>query len=294
MATEVAFLGFGEAASTFLLGWRMSTDVVAYAYDIKTTQDGREAMLQVYERSRVKNCDTCQQLVQSGQLVFSLVTADQALVVAREAAKYIEPGTLYLDGNSCAPQSKREASKLIEAAGGCYVDMAIMAPVKTDVKNVPLYICGPYADDAFCQLYRFGVRARIIEGDVGAASFVKMMRSIMVKGLEALSAECFLSAQEAGVLDLVMESLDKSYPAFDWRRQSAYMIERSTKHGIRRAAELAEVKRTIQALGLPNWMAEASANWQQQLGELKMDFANNEQSSGKRMSAVLKKLGTES
>lgn len=290
MRSEVAFLGFGEAAATFLKGWRRSIDVTASAYDIKTTLEGRAKKLQDYEQADVRACETCEQLLAGTKVVFSLVTADQALEVAREASKAIVPGTLYFDGNSCAPQSKQEAGQLIEAVGARYVDLAIMAPVDEDVKKTPLFLSGPHADEAYSILWRLGVRARLIDGDIGAASFVKMMRSIMVKGLEALSAECFLAAQKAGVFDLVMESLDASYPAFDWQNRSAYMIERSTRHGIRRAAELEEVKRTIQGLGLPDWMADASASWQHRLGELQMEFAENEETSRSRMSAVLQML----
>jgi protocatechuate 4,5-dioxygenase alpha chain len=46
------------------------------------------------------------------------------------------------------------------------------------------------------------------------------------------------------------------------------MLERVTTHGIRRAAEMREVARTVEELGLPADMAHAIVQWQQRVGDL--------------------------
>jgi hypothetical protein len=110
--------------------------------------------------------------------------------------------------------------------------------------------------------------ATIHDGPVGAASAVKMIRSVMMKGLEALVCECVLAGRKAGVIETVLDSLDDTYPDFDWKRRSAYMLERVMTHGGRRAAEMREVALTVDLLGLKGEMSRAAVGWEQTIGEL--------------------------
>jgi hypothetical protein len=95
-----------------------------------------------------------------------------------------------------------------------------------------------------------------------------MIRSIMMKGLEALVCECVLAGRKAGVIETVLDSLDDTYPGFNWGKRSAYMLERVMTHGVRRAAEMREVALTVDLLGLNGAMSRASVGWEQTIGEL--------------------------
>jgi 3-hydroxyisobutyrate dehydrogenase-like beta-hydroxyacid dehydrogenase len=106
---------------------------------------------------------------------------------------------------------------------------------------------------------------------IGDASTIKMLRSVMMKGLEALTAECLLAARRAGVDGAVIASLQASDPGFDWQRRSAYNLERMTAHGLRRAAEMREVAATLRELGLPDRLAAATADWQDEIGALGLE-----------------------
>ena len=66
----------------------------------------------------------------------------------------------------------------------------------------------------------------------------------------------------------MLDSLDDTYPGFDWKSRSAYMLERVMTHGVRRAAEMREVALTVDLLGLKGEMSRASVGWQQTIGEL--------------------------
>ena len=143
-----------------------------------------------------------------------------------------------------------------------------MAPVHPRLHRTPLLISGPHAEAAAPVLAALGMAAAIHDGPVGSASAVKMIRSIMMKGLEALVCECVLAGAKAGVIDAVLDSLDDTYPGFDWKTRSAYMLERVATHGVRRAAEMREVALTVDVLGLDGAMSRASVGWQQAIGEL--------------------------
>lgn len=272
--STIAFLGFGEAAQAFVKGWGSDVVPVTRAFDIKTTAGDsalRDAKNADYVSTGITGAVSSKVALSDAELVFSLVTADQAALVAREAAEAIAKGAFFFDGNSCAPGTKRRNAELVEAAGGRYVDMAIMAPVYPKLNKTPVLLSGPHARDAKPLLEALGMEPGIAGEAVGAGSAIKMVRSVMMKGLEALFAECVLAGRKAGVDETVLASLDKTYPGFDFMEKAAYMLERSMTHGIRRAAEMEEVALTVHELGLNNGMAKATVDWQRTIGELKLD-----------------------
>ena len=271
-AKTIGFIGFGEAGAAFARGLSDKAALPLRAFDLKTGlgEKSRQQKLQDYARAQVQGMESASACAGGAQLLFSLVTADQAVKAAARAAEGIGRGCYYFDGNSCAPETKREAARMIEAAGGRYVDMAIMGPVHPAGHKTPVLLAGKWSDDALAILQGLGMQARLAGGGVGAAAAIKLIRSVMFKGMEALVAECFLSAQKAGVTGEVLASLEKSYPGFGWESRAGYMLERMQKHGIRRAAEMREAALCVQQLGLDSAMSAASAQWQQRLGDLSL------------------------
>jgi hypothetical protein len=110
----------------------------------------------------------------------------------------------------------------------------------------------------------FGMRMDILEGaKVGSAAAVKMCRSIVVKGLEALLFECVMAATKFDADGLVWASLQETWPGIDWKKLADYTSGRVVVHGERRAREMEEVAETLRAIGIDPIMAEATARRQQ-------------------------------
>lgn len=257
---DVALIGFGEAGATFARagGWGKR----ACAYDIEPSRGV------VMTELGVVACGQIGEALAGGSLVLSLVTADAALSVAEAAAPLLSEDTLFCDMNSVAPETKRAAAAAIEAAGGRYVDVALLAPVDPAGLNAPLLLAGPAADEARYALTALGFgNLRVVGDEVGRASSIKMIRSVMVKGVEALTAEMMMAAQRAGVADEVLASLDASERARPWAEKTAYNLERMQTHGLRRAAEMEEVAKTLFALGVVPVMTEGTVLRQRELGE---------------------------
>lgn len=166
---------------------------------------------------------------------------------------------LWLDCNSCAADTKRKAAAEIELHGGRYVDVAVMASVYPKLHKVPLLISSEHASAGQAVLHALDMCPQFAGTEVGQASAIKMIRSIMIKGMEALSAECFLVARRVGVEDQLLSSLSSSNPEIDWPARGSYDLERMIVHGHRRAAEMREVALTVQQLGLPNGMSTPPA-----------------------------------
>lgn len=291
---KVAFIGFGEAASAFVKGWGVQGKADIKAYDIKTdSQDEKICSTKwaEYEALGVQGEKALCDALEGADVIFSLVTADQAKIVGERASKCLAQGAFFFDCNSCAPGTKRFNSSLVHGANGRYVDVAVMAPVSSMEHKTPVGLSGIHSKDAKAIFDSFGMNASIVEGDVGSASSIKMIRSIMMKGLEALFAECVLTGRKAGVEEVVLESLDQTYPGFDFRSKAAQMFERSMEHGNRRAAEMREVAQTIEELGLESDMARATVKWQQRIGTLQVqacDHENYQERADKILSALQK------
>jgi len=271
---SVSLLGFGEAGMAFTKGWRAEFPELAIAaYDIKTDSampKVAEGKWQDYLNNEVVGGETLASVMENASVVFSLVTADQAEAVGRSAAKCLPAGSYYFDCNSCAPDTKHNSATILEAVGIRYVDTAVMSPVHPKLHKAPLLISGPHVKDAANILHSLDMNVQVVPGEVGRASSIKMMRSIMIKGLEALTLECFLSARKAGVEAEVLASLAASFPEWNWVNRAAYNLERCTSHGIRRAAEMREVAKTVDDLGLNNGMSRAIVEWQQEMGDLNL------------------------
>lgn len=269
--TQLAFIGFGEAATAFVSGWDAHRPARVTAYDLKG-----DAIAERYALHAVAGSRRPEEALDGVQAVWCLVTADQALAAAQAAVPHLPPGTLWFDGNSCAPQTKSAAASVIEAAGGRYVDVAIMGPVHPKRHLVPLLLSGPHTAAAEHMLSLLGMQPACAGDRVGDASAIKMIRSVMIKGMEALSAECFLAARRAGVEERVLASLDASNPETAWASQGAYNLGRMMEHGARRAAEMREAAQTVSGLGLGGGMSAATAEWQDRIARLGLDPSDDD------------------
>lgn len=263
----LATIGFGEAAKAFVRGFGPDAVPRVRAFDYLTEREEmREAKRADYTAAGVAGFDTLGEALDGASVVLSLVTPDETVKAARAAAEVIAPGTLYCDMTSAAPGTKREAAAAIEGAGARYVDVAVMSPVNKLLNKVPLKGSGPHAGEARDALGQWGFDLDVVEGEVGKASAIKMIRSVIVKGLEALTTEWLLAAEAVGVTDDVVHSLESKWPGIDWAEKGDYNLGRMILHGRRRAAELDEVVKTLDELGVPSSMSAGARAWHARVG----------------------------
>ena len=203
-----------------------------------------------------------QDAVRGAQLVISAVTAEQGLEAAKATAGGIEPGAFYVDANSVSPGVKRASAQAINAAGGRYVEAAVMTAVPPHRIQSPMLLGGPHAAAFLEMATPLGFNAKVYSTEYGKASAVKMCRSVMIKGMEALITESLLTARRLGVEDDVLASLGETLPVPDWEAFARYMLTRSLQHGKRRAEEMREVARTVQEAHIAPLMSSSIAERQ--------------------------------
>ena len=264
---RLCFIGFGEAGQAFASGLRGAGVTTMAAWDILFADAAGARLRAVGEELGVRLGSSAADAIKGSDIVIAAVTAASSLEAAQQAKPYLKAEQLYLDINSVSPGRKQATDRHL-AGSARYVDVAVMAPVHPARHQTPVLLAGPHAEATLSMMQELGMKPAIAGPEIGQAAAIKMVRSVMIKGMEALTAECFLAATRAGVEPQIVASLSKSFPGLDWKKIVAYNLERMANHGTRRAAEMEEVADTLRELGIDPHMASATVQRQRQMGAL--------------------------
>ncbi len=267
MSPRIAFIGFGEAGQAMAAGLREDGVTQIAAWDILFPEAAGAKLIEAANAISVRVASSAADAVRDADIVIAAVTAASSYEAAESVAGHLQGSPLYLDVNSVSPGRKQTTAKLLGDRAR-YVDVAIVSAIYPARHKAPMRLAGQHAAEAEPVLAALGMKTQIVGGQVGAAAAIKMIRSVMIKGIEALTLECFLAASRAGVVDQVAASLRNNYPGVDWGKMSEYNIERMASHGIRRAAEMREVADTLREFGIDPTMTAGTIDRQQQLGEI--------------------------
>lgn len=260
--TAVALIGYGEVGRILAEDLRQAGHPVS-AFDLKLGDEATRGPLVEHAGTiGVRLARDHAEAVRGAQLIVSAVTAAQAVAAAAACAPAMGPAAFFLDLNSASPGAKIEAAALIEAAGGRYVEAAVMTSVPPYRLAVPMLLGGPNATAAQPLLEALGFSARVASERLGVASATKMCRSVVIKGMEAMLIESLTAARHFGVEEAVLASLAETFPGIDWQRQASYFFQRVIEHGRRRSEELREVALTVREAGLEPWSAASTAERQ--------------------------------
>ena len=265
---RIGFLGFGEAARAFQDSLKAADPALSFAaWDILLLDDaGAPAMRTAMQAGGVTEVGP--EGLRDADWVVSAVTADQSLLALESIAPHLVQGQLIIDINSVSPGRKRDSAVLTEGAGAHYLDMAVMAPVHPRGHRTPVLLAGGGIEIATGELERLGFDFREIGAEPGQATAIKMVRSLFVKGLEAVTVEALLAAKASGCFEEIFQSLSASYPGLGWPDFASYEFERTLRHGKRRAAEMRESAATVTELGLNGALAGEIAEVQERMGAL--------------------------
>src|SRR5258707_10142439 len=265
---NVGLVGYGEVGRIRPEALRRQ-DVKVTAYDIKLRSDQAGGALRDRASSHgVALASSHADLAAGSDFIVSPVTASQAVPVAQACAPAVQQGAWFLDFNSASPGAKQRAAALIDGKGGRYVEGAVMTSIPPKRIKVPLLLGGSGAEELAPLLVALGFDAKVASEQLGVASAVKMCRSVMIKGLEAMVIESFTTARAYGVEDAVLASLKETYPGIDWEKQGAYFFQRGIEHGRRRSEEVREVAETVREIGLSPWPAQGTAERQAWVADL--------------------------
>jgi 3-hydroxyisobutyrate dehydrogenase-like beta-hydroxyacid dehydrogenase len=260
LTQRIALIGFGEFGTSFAKGFREIGVYEVAAYDILFDNSALGAALREKARAMgVEAAPSFAAAAERARVVISCVTAASAYEVAKEAGRSLTPGQFFLDINSVSPETKRADAEAVSASGADYVEAAVMAPVAPYGLKVPMLLGGERAHELAAFFAPAGLKMEAVATAIGEASAIKMCRSVMIKGIEALAVECFFTARRYGVEDRIVASLGETFRPLDWEKLAGYLIERVVRHGRRRAAEMREAAETVASAGLEPLMTAATA-----------------------------------
>lgn len=256
MTARIGIIGIGEAAAAIASGLRDEHGLAVCGYDVRIDDD---AVADRARRAGFHVMPSLAELVDASDLVVCLTSAKVAMAVARDAAPHLRQGQIYTDWNSASPQLMRDVAEVITATGASFVDGAVMAAVPPQQHRVPVLLSGDGAQRMSAMLDGLGMDLEVLGSEPGQASAVKMFRSLLIKGLEALLLECAVGADAYGATRRVFDSMAGSLPTDDWNELAAYLLTRTVMHGERRAEELRQVAETLTDAGIEPLMADAGA-----------------------------------
>ena len=270
---NVTIIGFGEAGPVFgrqLLREGMKVTAWDKLQGHPTTADRQTTKTRTLD---ITPATSMLEAVSSANLVISTVTASQALQAAEQSVDGLCAGCQWLDLNSVSPATKQSIHDVVASKGVLFTEGVAMDTVPSKGAQVPILLCGAESESLSLLLNNMGFNTRSVSQSLGAASTTKLLRSILIKGMESLFAESIEAAGKVGMEDEVIASIQATYPGIDWQKVAGYQLSRATLHATRRAAEMREAQALVLQLGVEPIMAAAIAERQQNLSD--RDIASN-------------------
>ncbi|MBM3518885.1 MAG: NAD(P)-dependent oxidoreductase [Alphaproteobacteria bacterium] len=259
----IAILGLGEAGTALARGLRQETSwgtaggsLVAVDIGLGDGARGR-AMAERARGFGVALAGRYSDALTAADLVFSVVTGDEAASAARSARPLLRPGTVFLDLNTVTREMARVTDREFNGTGIVYVDVAVMGMFHANGYRVPMLLAGPAAPCLLDWLGGEGFSAKVLNDRPGDASAVKMLRSVLMKGLEALSVECLVAAEAQGLREEVLDCL-ADFDRLRFRDAVSNLVCTHLVHGERRLAEMEKVRRTLIETGVAPLMTGAT------------------------------------
>jgi 3-hydroxyisobutyrate dehydrogenase-like beta-hydroxyacid dehydrogenase len=267
-APRLCFIGFGEAGQAIASGLRDTGIETVAAWDILFPADEGTKLRQAGEKIGARLATSAEDAVRGSDIIISAVTAASSLEAAQSVEPHLGGNPYFLDINSVSP-GRKKATEALLGPKARYVDVAILAPIHPARHQTPMLLAGPHAATVLPLLIdELDMRGALAGAETGAAAALKMVRSVMIKGIEALTMECFVAASRAGIVDEVAASLKNNYPTLDWNRVIEYNLERVASHGVRRADEMDQVAETLRELGIEPLMTTATSTRQREMGQI--------------------------
>jgi len=271
---QIALIGFGEVGGIFGKDFAAAGLSVSVFDILLNSEPSRSQIKAKAQNASADACDSLEAAIRGADLVISAVTASSAAEVAAGAAPFLRGGQTYLDLNSVSPDTKREIGRTLGGSPAMFVEAAVMAPVAPQRLKVPMLLGGACAATEAVRMQAIGLQVTPISDQIGVASAIKMCRSIIIKGLEAITVESMFTARRYGAEKEVLESLAATYPGMGWTGALPdYLISRVAEHGKRRAAEMREAAQAVADAGLEPYTALATAQRQDWLAQAIAEFS---------------------
>jgi len=198
---------------------------------------------------------------------------------------------LLADLNAVSPDTMAALDERARGAGFSLVDGSISGGPPWPGGDTMVYLSGGRAD-VLASLPADGTRTRVVGGDVGTASAVKMCTASVYKGTTAIWAQALQTAHALGVLDVVLADLAEEHP--DQVATAARRIGVATSKAHRFVGEMEQIAVTQAAAGASGELFDGMAAVYRRLAATDLAALPPEQAADLAdLTAVLRRLSTD-
>lgn len=258
---NIAFIGFGEVSYCISKGLRKdfpgqhvirATDVMLGSgkpYEKLLSERAEECGVSLFQNPR--------EAVENADIVFLAVQGAYAREAGLSVLGVVGRDSVFIDLTTASPYDKRALEEAFHDKGILYADSAMLGPLPVYMHKVPMLISGNGAERAKELMSSLNMDVTTVEGDAGTASKIKLVRSVFMKGLQALIVETFLFARKAHVEQTILDSISKTINAVPFQDTVKRMITADTIHAERRAHEIGDSIAIMKDTGVVPIMAAA-------------------------------------
>jgi 3-hydroxyisobutyrate dehydrogenase len=190
--------------------------------------------------------------------VWLCVTGDLVLPVCRDLLWRLRPGAIVVDLTTAAPGDKRSAFELAAGHQVEYVDAVILGAIALTAAATPLLAAGSAGSEAMREFADLGAPVRTLpHARAGDAAALKLLRTILTKGLEALAVECLVAAEKQGIRRELYDAMS-DVDAAGFTSFLDMLVRTHIQHSGRRLHEVQRAEAQLKSLGLPASMLSAS------------------------------------
>ena len=206
------------------------------------------------EQAGLEDAGTVEQVVRSSEVILSICPPHAALEVAGSVAGF---RGVFADANAIAPNTAREVAAVVAAGGAESVDGGIVGPPPHAGGTTRLYLSGSEAEPVAALFAGSTLDARVLPGEVGTASALKLAYAAWTKGTAALLLAIEELARAEGVEAPLHEEWRVSLPELPERSERA--ARSAAAKGWRWVGEMEEIAAAFDAAGLPDGFHRAAA-----------------------------------
>ena len=266
---KIGFLGFGEAAYSISLGLKQNgiADISAYDAMEDCGEFGQLVRKRAQESGVVLKSRPCE-VVKEAELLFAAVPSSNTVGLCESICNDLRPGQLYVDVSASTPESKKKIGDMLNKTGALFTDAAMMGSLPQDKHRVPIFASGDGAKVFRKLMEPYGMRITCVDGGAGAASAIKLIRSIYMKGIAALMIEMLQAADAYQVADEVVQSIGKSMDGIAFSEHLDRLVIGTAIHAQRRSKELDGSKQMLRECNLDDSMTCASKKKHELMAEL--------------------------
>lgn len=256
---KIGFIGFGEAAYNLSLGLNEKYEVDIRATDALTDDPvmGEQVRMRA-EQAHVKLETSAGEVANFADIVIAAVPSSYTLDACRSAKNYLRRGQLYVDVSASTPEVKLAVWEEIKEKGVLFADAAMLGSLPKDKHRVPIVASGNGAETFEKLMTPYEMKIKTVGEDAGAASAIKLVRSIYMKGISALMIEMLLAAEKYRVHDEVVSSIAESMDDIPFSSHLDRLVAGTAIHCHRRSAELGGSITLLKEAGLPDDMSAAA------------------------------------